>query len=172
MEDADLNRIRQAVFQLINIQSAEEKAIDALTKITQELHKLEFEIIPELMHELGVQKIVLDDSINLEVKPFYRAAIPVERRNEAFDWLRANGFGDLIKREISVKFPRGQDDAATALIRAIVEQGWAYQDSEQVNKSTLGAWLREQFERGNANLPLEKLGGFIGERCVLKIKGE
>jgi hypothetical protein len=68
---------------------------------------------------------------------------------------------------------RGQDKLATKLIKFLAHNGWVYEDNEQVNSATLGAWLREQFEGGNINVPLDLLGGFIGERAILKIdKGE
>jgi hypothetical protein len=66
MEEPDLNRIRQAVFQLINVRSALEKTQAQLEKTTKELLQLETEIIPDLMHELGLGAIELD-GINLQL---------------------------------------------------------------------------------------------------------
>jgi hypothetical protein len=124
------------------------------------------------MHELGVTKITLE-GIDVAIKSYYRASIPIIKRPEAFEWLRSNGFEDLIKREIRTKFARGADGSANKLIKYIAAQGWAYDDNEQVNHATLTAWLKEQIEKkNNFSIPLDTLGAYIGERAVLKIEGE
>lgn len=171
MNDSDVKRIRQAVFQLINTRSAEESARNILNKVSEEVRKLEFEVIPELMHELGVTRIELE-GIDVAIKQYYRASIPEAKRQAAMQWLRDNDWGDLIKREIRTKFGRGQDKLASKLIKFLGQNGWAYDDHEQVNHMTLTAWVKEQTQKGNANIPMELLGAHIGERVVLKVEGD
>src|SRR5215475_11367366 len=136
MNETDVKRLRQAIFQLINARAAEEAAQAALKRATEEVNKLEFEIVPTIMHEMGVNSIGLD-GIDLNLKSYYRASIPVAKKPEAFMWLRHNGFEDLIKRHIDVNFVRGQDKMASKLIKYLVAQGWPYDDKEQVNHATL-----------------------------------
>ena len=47
----------------------------------------------------------------IEVKPFYSASIPKDRKGEAFEWLRIHGYDDIIKNQVSVQFGRGESDA-------------------------------------------------------------
>ena len=56
------------------------------------------------MQQAGVELIKLEGGISVEVKPFYSARIPASRSEEAFDWLRENGHGDLIKNQVSLEF--------------------------------------------------------------------
>ena len=53
---------------------------------------------------------------SVEVKPFYSARIPASKSEEAFDWLRENGHGDLIKNQVSLEFGKmKQDNEAKSL---------------------------------------------------------
>src|SRR6266436_2595648 len=69
-------------------------------KLLKEKKKeLEENIIPDTMSELGAHSITLKSHEIVTVKPFYYARLPQEPEN-FFKWLRANGFGGLIKEKI------------------------------------------------------------------------
>ena len=56
--------------------------------------------IPKMMQEMNVTKLKLKDGSGIEVKPFYGAHIPANKQEEAFNWLRENGLGDIIFNNI------------------------------------------------------------------------
>ena len=61
-----------------------------------------------MMAEMGLSHLKLMDGSSVDVKPNYSATITVANREKAFNWLRQNGLGDIIKNEISVSFGRNE----------------------------------------------------------------
>ena len=57
----------------------------------------------------------MKDGSNVEIKPFYTGTISKEKQEEAFEWLRDNGYEDLIKNQVIVKFGRAEDEKAKSL---------------------------------------------------------
>jgi hypothetical protein len=53
-----------------------------------------------MMQELNISTLKLADGSAVEVKPVYGASISAEKKEEAFEWLRSNGLGDLIKMRL------------------------------------------------------------------------
>lgn len=139
----------------------------SLKERKENYRKLTEEVIPEALTELGMKGFVMDDGSQIEVKPFYSASISEARRAEAFEWLRANGFDDIIKNTVSVQFGRGEDELCARLLNLLGGQGFPAQQAEKIEPSTLRAWVREQVERGNA-FPQELFGAYIGKRATIK----
>lgn len=123
--------------------------------------------LPEAMAEIGMQDFTLDSGHKISVKPFYNCSIPKDKYDEAMDWLRDNGHGDLIKNTISVDFGKGEDSAAVQFKTSLQEQGTSYTDKTGVHPQTLRAFVREQVESGRP-LPLDLLGVFIGQQTSIK----
>lgn len=125
------------------------------------------ERIPEALREIGMSKFEMTDGSIIEVKPFYSASIPADRRGEAYEWLRAHGFDDIIKNTVSVQFGRGEDDAAGELINVIRKQGLLPEQAEKIESQTLKAWVREMVEQGT-EFPTELFGAYIGQKAKIK----
>ena len=70
------------------------------------------DIIPTMMSEMGLSELKLQDGSHLKVSMSYRATITEANKEAAFNWLRNNGLGDIIKNEISVSFGRNEDNKA------------------------------------------------------------
>jgi hypothetical protein len=82
---------------------------DQLKAAKRELLKLTDEDLPAMLQELGLSSFELDDGSKVTVRPTYGAHIKAENRETAFDWLRQNGFDDIIKNTVSCNFGRGED---------------------------------------------------------------
>ena len=132
-----------------------------------EQRKLLEEIIPEALTELGMSSFKMEDGSSIEVKPFYGASIKEERRSEAFLWLRDNGFDDIIKNTVSVRFGRGEDQLCETLLNQLREDNYPVEQAQKVEPQTLKAWVREQVERGS-EFPTELFGVYIGQRATIK----
>ena len=63
------------------------------------------------MEEINLESFTLSDGSKINISPTY-GGIKVEDRPEAHQWLRDNGFGDLIKNSISAEFGMGEDNIA------------------------------------------------------------
>ena len=90
------------------------KLEDTLKQAKKKLLKLTDEDMPAVMQEVGMNKFELDDGSMVEVKPTYGASILVDNRPQAYDWLRENGYDDIIKNNVTCSFGRGEDDKASA----------------------------------------------------------
>lgn len=172
MEQRDITRIKQVTTRLLGKMKAVADLEIMLKKAEAEQHELEFDIIPTLLHELNVKDITLDGDIQLKVGAYYRASIPKDNQIKAFDWLRKNKFGGIIKHDITTHFTTEQDKAAQKLIQVLKDNGWNFDDKEAVHHMTLTAFIKEQIENGNAKLPLELLGAFVGEKATVKLPKE
>ena len=148
-----------------------EAEIDDLEKMLAErkesLRNLTDERIPDALKEIGMLKFTMDDGSVIEVKPFYSASIPADRRCEAYEWLRAHGYDDIIKNTVSVQFGRGEDDAAGELINTIRQQGLLPEQAEKIESMTLKAWVREMTEKGT-EFPSDLFGAYTGFKAKIK----
>lgn len=123
--------------------------------------------IPEALREIGMSKFEMTDGSMIEVKQYYSGSIPANRKGEAFEWLRSNGYDDIIKNTVSVQFGRGEDGEADKLIDLVREQGLIPDQTEKVEPMTLKAFVREMTEKGVA-LPDELFNPYVGWKASIK----
>ena len=133
----------------------------------QNLLKLTDEDLPSTMADLGLSKFSLDDGSTVEVKPTYGASILVKDRPAAYDWLRDNGFDDIIKNIVSCQFGRGEDDQASAFHAFASQQGYPTSQNESIHAGTLKAFVKERIEAGE-DFPHQLFGAYVGQRAVIK----
>ena len=81
----------------------------------KELLKLTDEELPNILNELGISSFKLEDGSTISVKQTYGASIKVENRPAAYQWLRENGYDDIIKNQVR------QSDMGTKVIRNILD---------------------------------------------------
>lgn len=140
---------------------------DTLKGLKDQYRKLTEQTIPDALAELGMTSFRMEDGSSIDIKPFYSASITEARRAEAFQWLRDNGFDDIIKNTVSVRFGRGEDELCNRLLGLLGQQGFPAEQAEKVEPSTLKAWVRERVERGD-QFPMELFGAFIGKKASIK----
>ncbi len=109
------------------------------------------------------------DGTAVEVKPIYGASIFAERKEEAFNWLRTNGLGDLIKNEVTVSFGRNEDNKAIAYANLAAENGYQPSQKLKVEPMTLKALVRERIEAGK-DMPSDLFNVFAGNRTKITRK--
>ena len=124
------------------------------------------DIIPTMMSEMGLAELKLHDGSHLKVSTSYRATITEANKATAFNWLRDNGLGDIIKNEIMVSFGRNEDNKAADY--AVLAQGQGYQPVQKlkVEPMTLKALVRERLEAGQ-EMPTELFNVFAGNRTKI-----
>ena len=127
------------------------------------------EVIPTMMSEMGLSHLKLMDGSSVDVKPNYSANITIANREAAFNWLRENNLGDIIKNEISVSFGRNEDNKAADYAVLAEGQGYQPQQKLKVEPMTLKALVRERIEAGK-EMPTELLNVFVGNKTTIKRK--
>ena len=105
----DVKSLSEQVLKLRNLEDQIKNTEDNLKKLKKDADLLSGEIIPTMMTEMNISTLKLADGSGVEIKPVYGASIPIDRKEEAFNWLRSNDLGDLIKNEVTVSFGRNED---------------------------------------------------------------
>ena len=129
--------------------------------------KLSEEVLPSLFSEVGLSELKLADGRRLKVSETYTAAPLKENREKVWSWLRDNGFGDLVKNQVTCSFGRNEEEKASGLLSHLNKEGYQSTQRESVEPSTLRAFVREQYEAGR-ELPMDLLGAFIGHKTTIK----
>jgi hypothetical protein len=140
-----------------------------IKNIKKELEHVSGEIIPTMMSEMGLSHLKLIDGSSVDVKPNYSANITIANREAAFNWLRQNGLGDIIKNEISVSFGRNEDNKAADYAALAQERGFQPTQKLKVEPMTLKALVRERIEAGK-DMPTELFNVFVGNKTTIKRK--
>ena len=125
------------------------------------------EVIPTMMSEMGLAELKLHDGSHLKVSTSYRATITEANKEAAFNWLRENGLGDIIKNEISVSFGRNEDNKAADYAELAKGQGFQPTQKMKVEPMTLKALVRERIEAGK-DMPTEIFGVFSENKTTIK----
>lgn len=82
--------------------------------------------LPDLLGELHLDRLGLTDvEADIVAENYYKANISAEwdedRRERAFKWLEDNGFGSLVKHEVTYSFRKGEENKAHWLT-SLIEQ--------------------------------------------------
>jgi len=161
--------IAESCNKLLDVQKEIAALEDKLKKKKEEELKLSEQDIPNLMQKTGVSLLKLTDGSSVEIKPYYGARIPASRTEEAFDWLRENNHGDLIKNNVTLTFGRNQDNEAKSLVDDLRNKGHNVKQAEKVEPMTLKAFVREQIEKGK-DVPADLFGVYVATRTKITTK--
>ena len=142
-------------------------AEDNLKLLKKKRDHISGEVIPTMMSEMGLAELKLHDGSHLKVSTTYRATITEANKETAFNWLRNNGLGDIIKNEISVSFGRNEDNKAADYAALAQERGFQPTQKLKVEPMTLKALVRERIEAGK-EMPTELFGVFSENKTTIK----
>ena len=165
----NINKLADKIQEMQAIQSAIESDEQQLKQKKKHLENLSGEVIPTMLSEMGLSFLKLQDGSSVEVKTNYSATITQAKKEEAFNWLRQNGLGDIIKNEIVVSFGRSEDDKAAAYAELAKGQGHQPTQKLKVEPMTLKALVRERLE-GGKEMPTELFNIFVGNKTTIKRK--
>ena len=140
-----------------------------LKDLKKALDVISGEVIPTMMTEMNISTLKLSDGSAVEVKPIYGASISIDKKEKAFNWLRNNGLGDLIKNEVIVSFGRNEDNKAMAYANLASGQGFQPVQKLKVEPMTLKALVRERIESGK-DMPSDLFNVFTGNRTKITRK--
>ena len=138
-----------------------------LKDLKKEQDRLSGEVIPTMMSEMGLAELKLQDGSHLKVSTTYRATITEANKESAFNWLRENGLGDIIKNEILVSFGRNEDNKAADYAELAKSSGFQPTQKMKVEPMTLKALVRERIEAGK-EMPTEIFGVFSENMTTIK----
>ena len=165
----NIQSLADQVERLENLNQEIEKKEKDLKQRKKDLEHISGEVIPTMMAEMGLSHLKLMDGSSVDVKPNYSASITIANREAAFNWLRNNGLGDIIKNEILVSFGRNEDNKAADYAVLAQERGFQPTQKLKVEPMTLKALVRERIESGK-EMPTELFNVFVGNKTTIKRK--
>lgn len=121
--DGELEEIVQLAEEQVKLEEEIEKASAELKSLQAAWREVAQDKLPILLREAGVNSLELKDGSKIKIDHKIFASITKDRQEQAFEWLRENGFGDLIKEKVI---------------------------QEHVHPQTLKAFCREQLAKGTA----------------------
>jgi len=161
---SDLVRALRSVEQQI------EDTENHLKALKQQKHRLSVENIPAVMDEMGVERIDVD-GVTVSRKMMVHASIQVDRKDDAFSWLREHGLDDIIKNDIVVSFGKGEDNMAGDVVGMLQDRGFDPQTKTHIHPSTLKAFVKERIESGKP-IDLDMFGAFVANAAEIKRKAK
>ena len=162
--------IAESCNKLLETQKKISTAEDELKKLKEVETTLSEQTIPNLMQQAGLSLLKLADGSSVEVKPFYSARIPASKSDEAFNWLRENGHGDLIKNQVSLEFGMKQDNEAKSIIEELKAKGLPVKQKTTVHPSSLRGFVREQIQDLGKDVPAELFGTYVANKTKITTK--
>ena len=140
---------------------------DAIKEKKKQIQHISGEVIPTMMTEMGLSELKLQDGSHLKVATSYKAHITEANKEMAYNWLRDNNLGDIIKNEISVSFGKNEDNKAADYAELAKGQGFQPTQKMKVEPMTLKALVRERIEAGK-EMPTEIFGIFSENKTTIK----
>lgn len=124
----------------------------------KELNEILSKTIPDIFDELGLKEFTMKDGSHVNVKQEFVANIIADNKEKAYDWLKKNGHGDIIKQEITVSLGKGNDELYEDVKQDLELLGVNYEDKEDVHWQTMKAFINEIMKQPDNKLPQEVFG--------------
>lgn len=167
VDNNDLKQVAALVRQQLILEQRVEDLTADLKRAQNELAHISGEALPAALAEHGLSELRMADGSRVTVSTVISANISKDRSDAAHQWLRDNGFADLIKNTVAVTFGKGEDEKAEALISSLDNDGYNVDHKEAVHPSTLKAFCKEQIEKGS-EIPSDLFGIYIGQKTTIK----
>tara|TARA_R110002020_G_scaffold9522_5_gene37352 strand:- start:6580 stop:7122 length:543 start_codon:yes stop_codon:yes gene_type:complete len=165
-EVSEVDPISKACQDQLNFEK-EIEDLETLIKQKKEAVRQNGETIVSLMEERGVKSIKMSDGQSVDIKPFYTGSISKDNQEEAFAWLRNEGYDDIIKNQVILKFGRAEDDKADQIFSDLASKGLDADRNIKVEPMTLKAFIRELIENGK-DIPMDLFGVYVGHKINIK----
>ena len=122
-----------------------------------------------MLAEQGLSSLKLADGSSIEVMKTYSCTVNKENKESAYQWLRENELGDLIKNQVAVSFGKGEDNKAQELLDLAVSKGYEPSQDQKIEPSTLRALYRERVEAG-LDMPSDSFHLFVKDKTKISRK--
>ena len=171
LDNVEVTDIAQQCIKLKEKEDEIAELEDKLKAKKAEADDISSRVIPELLQEQGLQEIKLSDGSKVSVKKEFRATLPKDdiRRESAYQWLRDQGLGDIIKNNVTVSFGKGEDNKANQLVDLAVANGFTPQQKSDVAWNTLTALYEERVKAG-LDMPSDVFSLWIKDKTKISRK--
>ena len=129
----------------------------------------EYDVIPKLMYDMNLSTLKLKDGSEVSVGKKFFANARADKKADAYQWLRNNGLGDIIKNNISVTFGQGEENKAMAYANLAREHGYEPSQKEDAHHASVSAVMKEWKDKGN-EIPSDLFSVLDVDQVKLKSK--
>jgi hypothetical protein len=144
--------------------------VDSLTndlKVAQdELNAIELDLLPSAMETANLTRFTTSNGAEVTVKDDMNVSLKSGDKSKAFQWLRDEGYGDVIRHKISMEFGRGQENELKRARKALGKI--PYNELDDANTASVKAVLKRALESGRV-VPLPIFGAYRYTKAVVKI---
>ena len=153
-----------------------------MLNLQDEINRSE-EALKQIMQELNIKDFTLSNGAKVEVNDIISGSVPAAgaidrakgddkvdlemRQENCFDWLRANGAGDLIKSNVEVQFGRDEDDACNTFIDELQDRHIYYKRAKAVHPGTLNSFIKERLSEGK-EVPHDLFRIYTGRKAKIR----
>ncbi len=166
IEKTDIKTLSHYCLMLQNYEDQIGNLEKDLKSVKEQADKISSEVIPNLLAEQGLSSLKLADGSSVDVRKSYNCTIKKDQMELAYNWLRENGLGDIIKNEVAVQFGKGEDNKAEQLLTLAEQQGYEPTQKQKVEPMTLKALFRERVEAG-LDMPSQFFNVFIKDQTKI-----
>ena len=166
IEKADVDTLASYCRELQTYEEEIAELEEQIKKKREKADKISSEIIPNMLAEQGISSLKLADGSSVDVRKSYNCTIKKDEMESAYNWLRENQLGDIIKNEVSVQFGKGEDNKAEQLLNLAAQEGYESSQRSKVEPMTLKALYRERVEAG-LDMPSQFFNIFIKDQTKI-----
>lgn len=165
-----LSNVSDLASKIIQMENKVQFLEEELKSSKKQLLELTDQDLPAAMEEINMESFTLSDGSEVKVVPTYGGTIRADDRPQAHQWLRDNGYGDIVKNTISANFGMGEDNLAKDFYQSALDRGFQVDKKEAVHPMTLKSFVKEMTENGS-EFPSDLFGAFIGKKAKI-VKGK
>ena len=166
IEKADVDTLASYCRELQTYEEEIAELEEQIKKKREKADKISSEIIPNMLAEQGISSLKLADGSSVDVRKSYNCTIKKDEMESAYNWLRENQLGDIIKNEVYGQFGRGEDNKAEQLLDLAAREGYEPSQRSKVEPMTLKALYRERVEAG-LDMPSQFFNIFIKDQTKI-----
>lgn len=168
----DLTLIKKRAVELRDLHLKKADLEQQLELVKHSITKVEQDELPEMFTRAGISSVTVEPTGNhpgfvAARKTVYNAAIPEEKRQEAFKWFEQNGHGDLVKSVIDITFGMQEHEKRLFVMKLLSEAGIQFYNHESIHHMTLKAFVKREIEAGHI-IPMDVLGAFVVDEVKIK----
>jgi hypothetical protein len=163
---AGLESLAELATSLVAVQERIARGEALLKELKEQARQLGEDAIPSKMDELGMRTFTLTTGHEVRVESVISASLSGPQKPKAIAWLRATGHDSLIKRDLTVSFPKGADQDAHACLQLLRTHAYTVSDKEDVNTTSFKALVKELIAEGQP-VPIQELGVYVGRKTTI-----
>ena len=170
-----LDQARIVLAQLRDLELEQVELEERLKTIAETVKLTKEKTIVDMFDEAGINRLGLPADGNLppyeiEIADFYKANIPAETKDEAFDYLRKVGSEDLIKSTFTIEFGLREAKQTERFQRSLDKAGIDYSLKQGVPWNTLTAWFKTEHKKKPLTVKAMALLGAVTGRVAKVVK--